>query len=61
MTSFGAQIENPDQFMSTFKVKGQIDHRAEYLLLFSGENHKFVEARITNNSRAFGEEDECSF
>ena len=27
MTSFGAQIENPDQFMSTFKVKGQIYHR----------------------------------
>ena len=24
MTSFGTQIENPDQFMSTFKVKGQI-------------------------------------
>jgi len=26
MTSFGAQIENQDQFMSTFKVKGQIYH-----------------------------------
>ena len=24
MTSFGAQIENQDQFMPTFKVKGQI-------------------------------------
>ena len=41
MTSFGAQIENPDQFMSTFKVKGQIYHRAGSLLPFSGENHKF--------------------
>ena len=28
MTSFGAQIESLDQFMSTFKVKGQIHHRA---------------------------------
>ena len=35
MTSFGAQIENPDQFMSTFKVKGQIYHRAGSLLPFS--------------------------
>ena len=24
MTSFGAKIKNPDQFMSTFKVKGPI-------------------------------------
>ena len=43
MTSFGAQIENPDQFMSTFKVKGQIYHRAGSLLPFSGENHKFLQ------------------
>ena len=32
MTSFGAQIENPDQFMPTFKVKGQIYHRVGSLL-----------------------------
>ena len=43
MTSFGAQIENQDQFMPTFKVKGQIYHRAGSLLLFSGENHKFLQ------------------
>ena len=43
MTSFGAQIENPDQFMPTFKVKGQIYHRAGSLLPFSGENHKFLQ------------------
>ena len=43
MTSFGAQIENPGQFMSTFKVKGQIYHRAGSLLPFSGENHKFLQ------------------
>ena len=43
MTSFGAQIENPDQFMSTFKVKGQIYHKAGSLLPFSGENHKFLQ------------------
>ena len=43
MTSFGAQIENQDQFMPTFKVKGQIYHRAGSLLPFSGENHKFLQ------------------
>ena len=43
MTSFGAQIENQDQFMPTFKVKGQIYHRAGALLQFSGENHKFLQ------------------
>ena len=42
MTSFGAQIKNQDQFMATFKVKGQIYHRAGSLLPFSGENHKFL-------------------
>ena len=41
MKSFGAQIENQDQFMPTFKVKGQIYQRAGSLLSFSGENHKF--------------------
>ena len=43
MTSFGAQIENQDQFMPTFKVKGQIYHRAGSLLPFSGENHKSLQ------------------
>ena len=43
MTSFGAQIENQDQFMPTFKVKGQIYYRAGSLLPFSGKNHKFLE------------------
>ena len=43
MTSFGAQIENQDQFMPTFKGKGQIYHRAGSLLPFSGENHKFLQ------------------
>ena len=43
MTSFGSQIENPDQFMSTFNVKGQIYDRAGSLLPFSGENHKFLQ------------------
>ena len=43
MTSFGAQIGNPDQFMSIFKVKGQIYQRAGSLLPFSGENHKFLQ------------------
>ena len=43
MTSFGAQIENQDQFMSTFKIKGQIYHRARSLLPFSEENNKFLQ------------------
>ena len=38
MTSFGAQIENQEQIMPAFKVKGQIYHRAGSLLPFSGEN-----------------------
>ena len=38
MTSFGAQIENQDQIMPAFKVKGQIYHRAGSLLPVSGEN-----------------------
>ena len=49
MTSFGAQIENPDQFMPTFKVKGQIYHKAGSLLLFSGENHKFLQLYFIND------------
>ena len=28
MTSFGAQIENHDQIMPAFKVRGKIYHRA---------------------------------
>ena len=43
MTSFGAQIENPDQLMPTFKVKGQIYHRAVSRLQFLGKNHKFLQ------------------
>ena len=43
MTSFGAQIENPDQFIPTFKVKGLIYHKTGSLLPFSGENHKFLQ------------------
>jgi len=42
MMSFGAQIEYPDQFMPTFKVKGQIYHRAGSLLPFSDENNRFL-------------------
>ena len=49
MTSFGAQIENPDQFMSTFKVKGQIYHRAGSLLPISGEKHKFLQLYFTSD------------
>jgi len=41
MTSFGAQNENQDQFMPTFKVKGQIYPRAGSLLPFSGQNQIF--------------------
>ena len=43
MTSFGTQTENPDQFMPTFKAKGQIYHRAGSLLPFSDENHTFLQ------------------
>ena len=43
MMSFGAQIKIQDQFMPTFKVKGQIYHREGSLLPFSGENHEFLQ------------------
>ena len=36
-------IENPDQFMPTFTVKGQIYHRGGSLLPLSGENHRFLQ------------------
>ena len=49
MTSFGAQIENPDQFMPTFKVKGEINHKAGSFLLFSGENHKFLQLHFISD------------
>ena len=52
MTSFGAQIENQDQFMPTFNVKGQIYHRAVSLLPFSGENHKFLQLYFINDSNS---------
>ena len=52
MTSFGAQIENQDQFMHTFKVKGQIYHRAGSLLPFSGENHKFLQLYFISDSNS---------
>ena len=52
MTSFGAQIENQDQVVPTFKVKGQIYHRAGSLLPFSGENHKFLELYFISDSNS---------
>ena len=52
MTSFGTQIEDQGHFMSTFKVKGQIYHRAGSLLPFSGEHHKFLQLYFINNSSA---------
>ena len=52
MTSFGAQIENQDQFMPTFKVKGQIYHRAGFFLPFSGKNHKFLQLYFISDSNS---------
>ena len=52
VTSFGARIENQDQFMPTFKVKGQIYHRAGSLLPFSGENHKFLQLYFISDSNS---------
>ena len=51
-TSFGAQIENRDQFMPTFKVKGQTYRRAGSLLPFSGENHKFLQPYFISDSNS---------
>ena len=52
MTSFGAQIENQDQFIRTFKVRGQIYHRVVSLLPFSGENHKFLQLCFISDSNS---------
>ena len=52
MTSFGGQIENQDQFIPTFKVKGQIYHRAGSLLPFSDENHKFLQLHFISDSNS---------
>jgi hypothetical protein len=42
MTSVGANIVTA-QFMPTFKVKGQIYHKAGSLLPFPGGQHKFLQ------------------
>ena len=52
MTSVGAKIENQDQFMPIFKVKGQIYHKAGSLLPFSGENHKFLQLYFISDSNS---------
>ena len=52
MTSFGAQIENQDQFMPTFKLKGQNYHRTGSLLPFSGEHHKFLQLYLISDSNS---------
>ena len=52
MKSFGAQIENQDRFMPTFKVKEQIYHKAGSLLPFSGENHKFLQLYFISDSNS---------
>ncbi|GFV20166.1 uncharacterized protein TNCV_4194641 [Trichonephila clavipes] len=42
MTSFGAEIVTA-QFMPTFKIKGQIYHKAGSLLPFKDSDHKFLQ------------------
>jgi hypothetical protein len=42
MTSFGAEIVTA-QFMPTFKVKGQIYHKAGFLFPFPDGQHKFLQ------------------
>jgi hypothetical protein len=41
MTSFGAEIITA-QFMPTFKIEGQIYHKAGSLLPFPDSGHKFL-------------------
>ena len=45
---------NQDQghFMPIFKVKGEIYHRADSLLPFSGEHHKFLQLYFISDSNA---------
>ena len=52
MTSFGAQIEDQGHFMPTFKVKGQIYHRAGSLLPFKGKYKIFLQLYFISDSNA---------
>ena len=49
MTSFGAEIVTA-QFMPTFKVKGQIYHKAGSLLPFPDDQHKFLQMYFIGDS-----------
>ncbi|XP_039282934.1 uncharacterized protein LOC120351055 [Nilaparvata lugens] len=50
MTSFGAEIVTA-QFMPTFKIKGQIYHKAGSLLPFSDSDHKFLQMYFIGDDR----------
>ncbi|XP_075210401.1 uncharacterized protein LOC142317738 [Lycorma delicatula] len=50
MTSFGAEIVTT-QFMPTFKIKGQIYHKAGSLLPFSDSDHKFLQMYFIGDDR----------
>ena len=52
MTSFGVQIENQDQIMPAFKVKGQNYHKVGSLLPFLGENNKFLQLYFISDSNS---------
>eukprot|EP00117_Sycon_ciliatum_P001582 scpid19015/ scgid7183/ len=50
MTSFGANEQNMDGFMPTFKVKGQIYHRLGSILPPAGEEHKLLQTYFMGDS-----------
>ena len=50
MTSFGAEIV-ATQFMPTFKIKGQIYHKAGSLLPFPDIGHKYLQIYFIGDDR----------
>lgn len=43
MTSFGANVIKRSGFMPTFKIQGQVFHKAGSLLAFLNNQHKFLQ------------------
>ena len=51
MTSFGATEIIRDNFMATFKVQGQIYHRAGSLLPLPESDHKFLQIYFMGSTK----------
>ncbi|CAI6370273.1 unnamed protein product [Macrosiphum euphorbiae] len=50
MTSFGAEVIEQPGYNPSFKIQGQIHHRAGALLPQPNEDHKFLQIYFVSNS-----------